>query len=289
VETGARAQAAICRLTSNHVNSPFRFAAGAAIGGGLRLEALLGAGGISLVWRAQAADGRTVALKLPRPELAPALGAGELIRREFRLLRELSHPNVITTLGLIELETAPALVTEYLDGGDLVSLAGAHPRHWASAARDVAHALAHIHAGGIVHRDVKARNVLLRSGGEACLIDFALAAPLGGAWPRGGGTAAYQSLGQRRGEAPSVSNDIHALAVLLHELLTGRLPFGAHPGLDALEAGIDTPGPALPESSPVLGALRELIVAALDSTASRAPGSVCPFEDVLESLTEAYY
>jgi len=256
------------------------------MGAGLRLETLLGEGGMSQVWRARTAAGNEVAVKFPKPSLSTTAGAGELVRREFRILHGLSHPHVVSELGLIDVgRGGPVLVTEYLGGGDLVPLAGAHPRHWVLAARDVARALAYIHEVGIVHRDVKARNVLLRHPRHAMLVDFALAAQPGATAPRGGGTVAYQSPEQRRGAASSVADDVHAFAALCYELLTGRLPFGANPSLEALQRRVSLAVMPETESDPAFRALADLIVEGLDPASECCPGSIHPFLDVLESVT----
>ena len=177
---------------------------------------------------------------------------------------------------------SPALVSEYLSAGDLVSLCGTHPRHWAGAARDLAAALDHIHNQGMVHLDVKPRNVLLRNSQRASLVDFALAEPLNCQTLKGGGTPAYQSPGQRRGEAPVVADDVYAFATLLYELITGCLPFGvspslACPGLPALPLGLS-------DSSLAFSELAELVHATLGPDPGCRPKSMYVFLDVLESV-----
>ena len=187
---------------------------------------------MSRVHRARTADGRQVAVKLPRADAPHAAAA--LIRREFEFLNAAPHPNIVAVFGLVEIPRPapaaacyPGVVMEYLGGGDLVSLAGASPRLWAPMALQVARAVEHLHDAGVVHRDLKPRNVLLGSGDAPRLIDFALAARTGGVAPRGGGTAAYQR-GTCFDEADP-ADDVYALAVLVHELWFGALPFGRHP------------------------------------------------------------
>ena len=134
---------------------------------------------------------------------------------------------------------AHGMVMEYLEGGDLVSLAAAPPRCWVPVARQVARAVDHLHCNGIVHRDLKPRNILLRSDDAPCLIDFALAARVGAPTPAGGGTAAYRrrtATGEAgaTGEADAtdeacVADDVYALAVVVYELWTGALPYGQNP------------------------------------------------------------
>ena len=93
-------------------------------------------------------------------------------------------------------------------------------------AAQLASALRYLHAAGVVHRDIKARNVLLRSGDVPCLIDFSLAASIDERTPLSGGTAAYQSASRRLGGPANIADDVHAFAVLVYELWSGALPFG---------------------------------------------------------------
>ena len=190
---------------------------------GWRLVERLGTGGSSEVWRALDGRGRSIALKMPRSEVPPHQALARL-EREHEALAAAQHGHIVATYGLIEHRGACALALEYLPGGDLVALAGTHPRHWLRAAQAVYAALAHLHGRGYAHRDVKARNVLFDARGRATLIDFASALPLGAAAPSGGTTAAHVRSG--RDPIVAVADDAYAYAVLLYELFAGRLPFG---------------------------------------------------------------
>jgi len=117
-----------------------------------------------------------------------------------------------------------------------VPLLGAHPRHWVRAAHEVAGALVYLHERAVVHRDIKARNILFDESGSVRLIDFALAADESGPIPRGGGTAAYARAGPGQNGAPDAADDVHAFAVLLYELLAGQLPFGVDPARETLKS-----------------------------------------------------
>jgi serine/threonine protein kinase len=238
---------------------------------------LVANGGSSQVWRATEAGGRVVALKMLKPELRERAGARASIAREHDLLRELAHPHVVATLGLVELDGTPALALEYLGGGDLASLAGAAPRHWLRAAADVGSALCFMHARGYVHRDIKARNVLFDSADRAKLIDFGSVLPTGTPAAHGGATAAHRP--PRRRPGPVVpADDCYAFAALLYELLAARLPYGPSPtGTPA-----PPPSPLPPGAGPALERLADLVLAALAS-AGNLPGGLSDFVDVLES------
>ncbi len=254
---------------------------------GLSLGALLGQGGMSRVHEATAADGKRVAVKLPCADAPPAAGA--LIRREFDFLGAMSHPNVVAVSGLVGIprpapsaDHDPGIVMEYVGGGDLVSLSGSSPRRWVPLASQVARAVDDLHCAGIVHRDLKPRNVLLGPGDVPRLIDFALAARIGGAAPRGGGTAAYQRGGKF--EAAEVADDVYALAVLVHELWFGALPFGRYPTPQARSnwRGISEPGP-----TPGIRGLRRLAGILADVLAQHPAAlsaGIPPLRHALESV-----
>ena len=204
---------------------------------GLTLGGPLGQGGMSRVREAATADGRRVAVKFPRLNGDAGHAAGRaLVHREFAFLSEISHPNVVRALGLVRISNGRdkivsglGMVMEYVDGGDLVSLAGGPPRKWVPVATRIAHAVEHLHRCGIVHRDLKPRNILMRRGDMPCLIDFALAARIDGPAPRGGGTAAYRR--RMSVDGADVADDVYALAVLVHELWAGGLAVRQESGI----------------------------------------------------------
>jgi serine/threonine protein kinase len=232
------------------------------------------------VWRARDSHGAFVAIKLaqPTPESRTRL------RIEHDWLARLHHATILHPVAWIEDVRHVALVAEYIDGGDLVSLAGATPRHWASPMAEIADALSFLHDRSVVHRDVKARNVLLDSAGRARLIDFGSAAEIGSPRTLGGTTAAH-----RYSEAGtiSVADDVFAFAVLLYELMTGRLPFGTEPVCSRRAAA----PPLTPElrRRPTLAALERHVLEVLHTEREAEEGSMRAFRDGIKlAITEEF-
>jgi serine/threonine-protein kinase PpkA len=250
------------------------------VGDGLRVDARLGGGSNAEVWRASTPLGTPVAIKLPRPVAASAMASAALIRHEHAMLARFDHPNVLSTFGLMEIDGQPALITEYCGAGDLVSLLGGPPRHWVRAVHDVGAALLHLHRHGVVHRDVKPRNVLFRDDNSAVLIDFALALPAGAATV-GHGTPVYRRPDRAAEVGPE--DDLYAFAVVLHELMAGALP-DREPGRSAELS----PSPWRPLGSPEasLVELEALTMAELRASHGAA-GSLSRLVDVLESAIRA--
>src|SRR5262249_5745539 len=137
-------------------------------------------GGMGIVWLARdLALDRLVALKVINSQAAPLLGARLL--REGRAVAQLQHPNIVTIHALGETSGGAFLVMELLEGGDLQTrLKEKLPsaREAAELVAKIADALAHAHAEGVLHRDVKPSNILFDASGEPHLADFGLAAPL---------------------------------------------------------------------------------------------------------------
>ena len=224
----------------------------------------LGAGGMGVVYRArQRSLGREVALKLLRPEALYFERARERFRRETAAVAALRHPGIVPVHAAGEAQGVPYFAMELVDGATLAellarlrgraprSLAGADldaalgppaasPRpplfdlDWGDAcaelARQVAEALEHAHARGILHRDVKPSNVALTRDGRAQLFDFGLALGVEGErlTQSGGqlGTLHYMSPEQVRGEEVlDARTDVYSLGATLYELLTLEAPF----------------------------------------------------------------
>jgi len=253
------------------------------VGARLRLERLCAIGRRTEVWQATTPSGELVAVKRLKPNWMDRDGAAELIRREYALLAGFEHPHILATHALIDGPDSIAIVSEYLSGGDLVSLVGAEPSHWIEAARGALLALQALHSKGYVHRDVKARNLMFDTDNRVRLIDFGSAAQIGGTSSGHGTTPAHRRLPAHAIVVNDNEDDLFAFAVLLYELMSGRLPYGATPSArrskppnPPLKAELTNNGP--------LRRLENLVLTALAPQAQYSIGSLSTFLDVIESV-----
>jgi len=207
---------------------------GAMLAGRFRIEALLGVGGMGVVYRARdTALDVDVALKLLRPELAARGDAFERFRQELLTARQVSSPRVVRIHDLIRHEQQWLIGMDLIDGEALdkrLDRDGALPIDDAIAiARQIAEGLAAAHARGVIHRDLKPANVLIDRAGDAYISDFGVARSLAGSGltQTGAivGTPDYLSPEQARGEPSDGRSDLYALGLILHEMLTGKMPF----------------------------------------------------------------
>ena len=176
------------------------------------------------------ATGDLVAVK--RLHEVVALQGGARLRREFRALERIEHPNVLKVLGFGEDDGLPFLVMEYVRGTDLSDWLEGKPAltEIVKVFAGVASALSAVHAQGIIHRDLKPENIRVTNAGEAKLMDFGLAKSLQGsvALTRAGavvGTVLYMAPEQCRGAQLDYRADLYALGAVLFSALTGRPPF----------------------------------------------------------------
>jgi len=194
---------------------------------------MLGAGGMGNVYRAHDNElDEVVALKVLRPELASAPGALDRFRREVKLARRVTHPNVARVFDLGEVDGERILTMELVEGESLAALLpDEHRLTLEERLRlflQVCDAVQYAHYKEIVHRDLKPENVLLTRNGRLKLIDFDLAQPIPDP-PRkldkNPGTPHYMSPEQLAREPVDQRADIWAFGVSAYELLTYRKPF----------------------------------------------------------------
>ena len=232
---------------------------------GYRVEALLGRGGMSVVYRAHdLALHRKVALKLLAPELAGDERFRSRFLRESRVAASLDHPNVIPIYEAGEAEGLLCIAMRYVEGTDLKRLlreeGALTPEQALAYCSQVASALDAAHAHGLVHRDVKPSNVLIAQGGHCYLADFGLtydAADRSDLSVTGQmlGSVDYAAPEQIEGKPVDGRADVYSLGCVLHECLTGSVPFPRDSDLAALWAHVNDAPPRLPlypELDPVM-------------------------------------
>ena len=247
--------------------------------GRYEVESLLGVGGMAEVVLARdSALGRPVALKL----LAPALVADpvfvERFRREANAIAALNHPNVVVVYDHGVAEGQPFIAMEYVPGRTVKQIiAQGAPLSPAVAVKYACQALdglAAAHATGIVHRDIKSQNLLVREDDTLKVADFGVArsAQETVLTQHGSviGTADYIAPEQAQGAPAVAASDLYSLGVVLFEMLTGRLPFTGELALAVANQHALTPAPPVREFNPAVPkALARVVDQALNKESRR--------------------
>ncbi|MBJ6761456.1 serine/threonine protein kinase [Myxococcaceae bacterium JPH2] len=265
------------------------------------LKVLLASGGHGSVYEAEHRIlGRRAAVKVMHPHLADQ---GEMLQRfvrEARVVNQIRHPNIVDVydFGLMP-DGSPYFVMELLAGRTLSQVVQERGRLPASRAlaylEPVCAALEAAHRAGVVHRDLKASNILVVEEGErprVKLLDFGIAKLIEQEPGQEGLTIAGQRLGtahamapeQFRGGAIGPPTDVYALGVLLHQLLTGRYPFQSEDRMELERLHLEAPPPRPSASAPVSPAVDAVVLRCLHKDASRRYPSVSAF---LAALHEA--
>lgn len=253
---------------------------GTVYGNRYTLDDRIAIGGMGEVWKAtDKVLGRTVAIKLLSPNLAHQPGFEERFREEARHTALLSHPNIATVYDYGQTDGASWLVMEYVEGEPLSAIIRSDgpqsPRRTAMIVGQCAEALEAAHEAGVIHRDVKPANIMVRPDGVVKLTDFGIARVADAApMTRTGevmGTAQYISPEQATGKPVSPTSDIYSLGVVAHELLTGKRPFDDGSPVATAMAHVYKDPPALPTSVPP--AMTAIIMSCLAKEPSQRPAS----------------
>jgi Tol biopolymer transport system component len=260
--------------------NPKGIGAGTVIGS-YRIEGMLGAGGMGVVYRASDTRlNRTVAVKF----LFDGLGdpaARRRFQREAQMASSGNHPHIVSVYDIGEWEGSQYIVSEFIDAGTLTTWARSQKRTWRETSAllvGVADALGAAHEAGILHRDIKPDNILVGRNGYAKLADFGIAKlqvrppddegatrtirpdeTMAGTIV---GTIAYMSPEQASGRPVDARSDIFSFGVVLYEMLASRRPFQGRTNAEILTSiARDAPLP-LPADIPV--ALRTIVEKALE-------------------------
>jgi predicted Ser/Thr protein kinase len=263
----------------------------------------LGRGAMGTVFLARdTALGRLVALKSFRLDLhtnGDLEDSGVLRRRTLREAQQagaLSHPNVVTIYDVVEStsESTFHIVMEYVEGEGLDARMREHgPMKLADVAplvTQIAYALDHLHARGIVHRDVKPGNVLVAEDGRVKITDFGIARsedPAATLDTQIYGTPYYMAPEQIQGQPPDGRSDVFALGVVVYEMLTGKRPF---PGATVAEVAhqVVYSGPIEPEvdGQPLPKGVHDLLARALAKDPALRFASAGEFAQALQQVAQ---
>lgn len=263
--------------------------------GPYRLGPLLGSGGMGSVYRAYDERlERWVALKRVHSVGQGFTKARERLRREAKAIAKLNHPSVVQIYDLVEHDGEDWLVMELVEGQSLALALleeKVTPDQLVRLAREIALGLAAAHQRGIIHRDLKAENVLVNQDGHAKILDFGLAkhldAELSALTAEGVSVGTMRSMApeQVNGEPADARTDLYALGVLLYEALAGRNPFlGPSHGSTIKKVLFDRPESLATVAPAVPQRLSNLVDRLLQKEREDRPGSAVEVAQILGSF-----
>jgi len=285
------------------IHLPSLVVADAVVLGRYRLVRELGRGGFGVVWQAHDSElSLDVALKFLPDLVARDPESIEELKREIRRGLRLTHPGIVRVHNFQRDDQLAAIAMELIDGDTLRGRKRAAPdscldvadvQPWVAQICDV---LTYVHENvRLVHRDLKPGNLMLTRNGEVKVADFGIASSLADSLtrmtntPATGGTLAYMSPQQARGEPPLVTDDIYALGATFYELLTGKPPFFR--GNIALQAAEIIPPPmaarrvefGILHRAPIPETWERAVAACLAKQAAARPQSVRELRAMLEA------
>lgn len=251
-----------------------------AVAGRYSIDRELGRGGMGVVYLAKEVDlDRPVAIKLLPPDMAANAALRERFLREARTAAKLSHPNIIPIHVVDVVDDFVFFAMAYVDGETLMERVRRRgplpPSEAARVLREVAWALAHAHAHGVVHRDVKPDNILLETGtGRALVADFGIAAAGGGSGSEIAGTPEFMSPEQALGKTVDARSDVYSLGCTAYFALSGALAFEGRSATEVLAKQVtESPRPLVAAAGAVPRKLAQTVERCLAKDPSQRPQS----------------
>lgn len=234
----------------------------------LRRLAVGGTASVFLAHHERSAQQRVLKIFRQVPDFVDGNGTFDRFLREYELVAHLDHPNIARIHDIGVADDHLFLAMEYFPGGDLRARMG-EPMPWRTALaylRQLAEALWALHRVGVLHRDVKPGNVMLREDGSLAFIDFGLARQLGLESDITGegaifGTPHYMSPEQGHGRPLDERSDLYSLGVVLYEMVSGEKPFVSDSPLGVIYQHANAPVPQLPEPLAHLQGLLDALLA----------------------------
>jgi serine/threonine-protein kinase len=294
--TAAQLKKASVATTTPNPNINLNDLAGQTLGQ-YQLQTLVGMGGMGAVYRAtQVSLNRAVAVKVLAPSLAAEASYAERFSREAQIAATLEHPNIVPVYDYGSDNGLNYVVMRYLTGGSLADRMEKVERptlaETVSIIERLAAALHHAHSQGIVHRDIKASNVMFDEHGTPFLVDFGIAKLLGSASGLTGtgvmmGTPLYMAPEQWRAEGITAETDQYALGVLAYGMITGHMPFNATTPYALMQQHInDAPPPPTTYRQDLPAALQPVLDRALAKEAPERYPSITAFAQALATAAQ---
>jgi serine/threonine protein kinase len=271
------------KLVAEVCGTPAR-AGGSGVSGGLlnpgdrvgdyEIVSLAGAGGMGRVYTARSvSSGRTDAIWVLMPHLAGDAELVEICRNGMAAQAALDHPNVAKVYSTLAVGGLPGMVMEHIEGASMETLLANRRIPMADivnyAAR-VLDALGHVHARGVIHRNIKPRVILVARTGQVKLVGFSVACLHGASRHASGrwfGSPDYMSPEQIRSEELDCRSDLYSLGVTLYEMVTGRCPYTANSEFAVMQAHLQqTPEAPIDIVPDMPAALNAAILVAMSKT-----------------------